>query len=404
MGALGILLAYRFGRSLAGPVPALVSAAWLATCPIFLNQLVQPMSDVPAMTLCLAAIDLSLRTDDWTALLAGLALSAAVLVRPNLILLALPVGALLWLGPTGQRPGRGRLPLFCLGLAPGLALLGWTQATLYGSCLATGYGDARTLFRFTPTRLALNLGRHAGWLVLSNSVLVFAAPLALWMKERRGTMALVLACAAALAIPYLFYRPFDHWSYLRFFLPALPLLLVASWWAAAGLCDRLPPGLRLLPVLPLCAFLFAGGLGQARELGVFALRESECRYEEVGRYIARTLPERAVLLSRQQSGSLRLYSGRLTLRFDLLDPAWLDRSVAWLAARGFEPYLVLESDEELLFERRFAGRSALGRLDWSPVAVRLRPRRARIYRLADHTRARPVAPPDVIPSLGQLAH
>jgi hypothetical protein len=35
-----------------------------------------------------------------------------------------------------------------------------------------------------------------------------------------------------------------------------------------------------------------------------------------------------VILSVQHSGSLRIYADRLTLRFDALDPLWLDRTVA----------------------------------------------------------------------------
>ena len=38
------------------------------------------------------------------------------------------------------------------------------------------------------------------------------------------------------------------------------------------------------------------------------------------------------------AGSLRYYAGRATVRFDILDPAWLDRAAAWLNDRGRHPY------------------------------------------------------------------
>src|SRR5262249_45730356 len=48
-------------------------------------------------------------------------------------------------------------------------------------------------------------------------------------------------------------------------------------------------------------------------------------------------------------------------------PAWLDRAVAFLQARGRHPYLVLEGSEPAQFRERFGGASALGRLDWRPI-------------------------------------
>ena len=52
-----------------------------------------------------------------------------------------------------------------------------------------------------------------------------------------------------------------------------------------------------------------------------------------------------VVISAQHSGSIRYYAGRLTLRWDVGDPAWLDRTVDWLAAHGHHPYFVLEPQE-----------------------------------------------------------
>ena len=47
----------------------------------------------------------------------------------------------------------------------------------------------------------------------------------------------------------------------------------------------------------------------------------------------------------QHSGSLRLYADRLTLRYDALDPLWLDRVVAYLQSIGRRPYYVLDGAE-----------------------------------------------------------
>jgi hypothetical protein len=81
------------------------------------------------------------------------------------------------------------------------------------------------------------------------------------------------------------------------------------------------------------------------------------------------LPASAVVLAMQHSGSLRQDAGRLTLRIDWLDEAWLDRAAAYLQSIGRHPYIVLEGWEIDQFQRRFAPRNRLGRLDWLPVGV-----------------------------------
>ncbi len=56
LGGLAIWCTYLLGRRLDGPVTGAVAAIWLACSPIALYQLVQPMSDVPAMALWTAAL------------------------------------------------------------------------------------------------------------------------------------------------------------------------------------------------------------------------------------------------------------------------------------------------------------------------------------------------------------
>ena len=53
-------------------------------------------------------------------------------------------------------------------------------------------------------------------------------------------------------------------------------------------------------------------------------------------------PPNSVLLTSERSGSMRYYGGRVTLRYDLLHPEWLDRAVAWLTTRGVRVYAVLD--------------------------------------------------------------
>jgi hypothetical protein len=123
----------------------------------------------------------------------------------------------------------------------------------------------------------------------------------------------------------------------------------------------------------------------AQERNVFRLRGLEARYERAGNYVARRLPPNAMVITSWESGSVRFYSGRPTLVWDSLDPAWLDRAVQYLRARGFEPFLLFERWEEPLFRQRF-GSSPLGALDWPPAAEVAS--QVRIYRPDDRERYR----------------
>jgi hypothetical protein len=117
----------------------------------------------------------------------------------------------------------------------------------------------------------------------------------------------------------------------------------------------------------------------ARAQETFDSWKYESRYAETGHLVMTALAPNAVLFSMQQSGSLRYYSGRLTLRWNYLDPAWLDRSVGTLKGLGLKPYFVLEEPEEADFRSRFGATSRLGQLGW-PAQLELKSRPAvRIY-------------------------
>ena len=72
----------------------------------------------------------------------------------------------------------------------------------------------------------------------------------------------------------------------------------------------------------------------------------------------------------QHSGSMRYYTGRMIVRWDTLDPAWLDRAVAFLRDRGIATYALLEYWEEAEFRQRFRVSSC----SRSSIAVRWRRR------------------------------
>jgi hypothetical protein len=82
------------------------------------------------------------------------------------------------------------------------------------------------------------------------------------------------------------------------------------------------------------------------------------RYRLAARAIAERTPEKSAILSVLQSGSLRHYGQRLTIRYDLLDPDWLERAADYCRANGLRVFVALESTESAPFTTRFGRANA----------------------------------------------
>src|SRR5688572_20815406 len=353
----------------------------VAASPIVLYQAIQPMSDVPAAALWMLAVALATGTKPRSSLWSGLATSAAILVRPNLVPLGFAIGLFLLLRPERSWSERLRsAALYAAASAPGCVIVALTQSAFYGSPLASGYGSLAALF--AVSHVATNVGRYLGWLWSTHTVAIALALLAPWLLPGAlTTLALsMFLINLALYVPYVV---FDEWSYLRFLLPTIPLLLilVVAVMDAALRRFRVPgvPWVTAAAVAVL-AVLF---VREARERPTFALRQLEARFERAGVYVGRRLPPNALVITSSESGSVRFYAGRKTMLWDGLDPAWLDRALLYVRSKGYEPYLLFERREEPDFRQRFAG-SAVARLDWPPMAEVAS--QVRVYRPEDRDR------------------
>lgn len=403
LGALTIWVTGRLGTVLHGPLTGVVAALLLATSPIFLYQLLQPVSDVPAAawwTLSLFLLTRALRAD---ALGAGVAASMAVLTRPNLAPLLMVICGYLVVVMFNQeaatRYARIRqLALFVAGILPGCLVVAFLNQHLHGSPFQTGYGNLEGLYSWSY--VFPNLDRYPRWLTETQTPLIFLGIFAPAVLPRSGNpriadllahpSSLLLSLSLGVFCSYLFYQPFgrDEWGYLRFLLPTLPAMLVLSVAVALRFIQRLVPHSVTCAAVSL---LLMGGLAawQAREAldrGVFVVALAERRYVDVGRYIAMAMPRESVFLAGLHSGSIRYYSGRLTMTVDRLHSGSLDRALATLAADGRRLYFALEEGEEPAFRKRFAERSHLGRLDWPPVVKTFRGVSVRIYDPSDRAR------------------
>jgi len=91
----------------------------------------------------------------------------------------------------------------------------------------------------------------------------------------------------------------------------------------------------------------------------------ESRYRIVGRYLASALPPEAVVVTVQESGSARYYTGRPIIRWDWLDD--LDAAIAELHAMGRHPVLLIEDWERPDVMKKHV-QSINAQLEWRPRA------------------------------------
>jgi hypothetical protein len=394
-GALLVWATFVLGRRVWSAALGLGAALLVATSPAFLNQLLQPMSDVPVAAWWTVALVLALHGTPRAAAGAGLMASLAILTRPNLAPLAVVVGLFLIRNSefemrNGSTRPSLRLPfriphsefriviLYAAGLIPGVAAVALVNARLYGGPLQSGYGSFGDLYALGYA--TENLARYARWTVETQSPVVFLGLVAPWIRTKRAW--LLVTFVLGVWASYIFYFVFDEWMYLRFLLPALPVMIVLSLMVLAAIFTISRARLVLaIAVLGLAVWQ----VRQAEALDVFSLRRQLARYEIAGRFAAARLRPSAFIAG-EHSGSLWFYTQQPIVRWDLIAPEALDRTLEHLRARGLSPHLVLEAWEVPRFRQRFTGTSSIGALDW-PASAEVRHRtRVRIFSVDDRAR------------------
>ena len=349
------------------------------------------MSDVPASAMWAVALvaitDRRFTSSPRGAVLGGIATGAALLIRPNLV----PVAAVAALAVFIERPLRWRNVLrtwtmFGAGILPFALIVAALQNAMYGGPLKSGYGDLDFLFRID--HVWPNLQRYPAWLLQTETPIVLCALASPWLvgsQEVRRQCLWLLGFVAAVFACYIPYEVFNAWWYLRFLLPAYPPLLVLTAAAVVGVLSRVPArwrGFGLAAVALLSIFF----VREAIDRKVFELRNYERRYRLAGDYVAAHLPPNAVVVTAQESGSVRFYSRRLTLTWRGLAPHDLARALDFLRAQGYRPYLLLEMWEQPEFVQRFEATSPLGGLGWPAMADI--DHEVRVYDVDDYVRYR----------------
>ncbi|HYT66176.1 MAG TPA: glycosyltransferase family 39 protein [Vicinamibacterales bacterium] len=357
LAGLAVWFTYAIARRFTRPAMALVAAACAACSPVFVFQMLQPMSDVPVTAWWLAAVAFGLQGTRTSAFAAGLAASLAILTRPNIVPLVAPVALFL--------PARRQISWFLAGCVPGLVLVAAVNHVFYGSATTSGYGSISDIYHASG---ALQTGwQYLVWLWDTHSVLIlmpvllpviaFARPNAVTREDLRFGWC-VLAFFVTLLACYAPYMRFDHWTYLRFLLPAIPLVLIVTFIVLQAVVANASGTARAL-VLAFVTLMFPFAFVHTAAKGdAFALKPGFQRiFEGAAAFAADRLPPNAVFLALTQSGSLRHYAGRMTLRYQNVDPARADALLQYLKQRGLAPYAALDAREVRDFDDRFRGTS-----------------------------------------------
>jgi len=185
-GGILILATYGIGRRVGRPLVGLAAAWIVATSPAVLFMLMAPMSDVPASAAWAVAVACLLGDTRRGALLAGLAASMAILVRPNLV----PLAALLalWAGWRDVAIGRWRMWSTSRALSFGAAAsvgaiaVAVINVRLNGSPFLSGYGNLSHLFDMTSVQP--NIRVYASWFVATQTPLALLGLLSLAVPAR----------------------------------------------------------------------------------------------------------------------------------------------------------------------------------------------------------------------------
>jgi hypothetical protein len=299
------------------------------------------------------------------------ACALAVLIRPNLAPLAL-VPLLL---------AKQRL-VFAAPVAVAGVFLAVLQWLWYGSPLRSGYGTAGELF--SMANIVPNVRQYATWLV-ATSPMLYLAPLGFARVRREGHARALFVFSLMVIVAYLVYGVFEHWSYLRFLLPAMAVFAVFAAIALQAWIDRWPAPWRLPLFLAIALAVSTYGLFVAREFDTFTLADQFRRVAQVASFVNDNAPSGAVIISGEQSGSMRYYTGRSILRWEAATPDTLRDAIEMLETGGRPVYIVLDAFENELFVKKFAALPEVT-IDWPPMVDAGTTHRTRLWRLADRAR------------------
>jgi hypothetical protein len=370
LAALSVLflmysLARRMGLS---PIMSFAGACIIAAFPVFLFIAVQPMSDVLAAAWVILVVFAALRSrkrESW-ALLAGAGFGMSVLVRPSNILVLFALAAAL------PFKLKAYLKFFLGGCLFGAVQLGFNQ-NLYGNPFVSGYRTEVVNALALPNlpRLIPFIGR---WLSRMLTPLVLFSWFAVMADRKvplRDRLVLFLWFAPFL-IFYGLYQPLENWTFIRFFLPALPAVILSALFVLRDgtsyalqkthSADRIGTGkkrtraqLIKIAAVALVILVVFVEIGEVKKLRLLDVDEYESVYKKSCLAVKEALPENSVVIAGQLSGALTYYTHVLPCLWDSLQPSSFSVLQFKASQRGFGIYALLFPHEESEFQKYAPG-------------------------------------------------
>ncbi len=348
---LTILVLYKLAREfdLSAELSA-GAAVCLAISPAWINQALQPMSDVMATLWCSIAMLGAMRV--WRrattehlpwALLSGAAFAIAVWVRPSNILLAPAIAfAMRW----RVRP----LATAVVASLPFAIPLMAVNRYMYGSALVTGYGGVGGMVSWKS--MSQCGPHHVLALILTMTPIIF--PTGLLVVFNRRVDGWHRATIAAWFLPFFaFYSAYpicDAWWYLRFLLPVFPPIIIGAALLCRDYVRR--PAIRLALII----IVVIVGIGTCRYYHVGNMHDQEITYAHAVHWAQKQLPPNALVATMQISGAYHYYSDKFSARYDFLDPARFLELRAYAGSAGLKWYALVFDWEEDELNAKMPGR------------------------------------------------
>ena len=237
----------------------LAAAAVTAASPIVLYQVIQPMSDVPAAAFWVLALAAATCGGEPAAVPPArgrVRRASAFSFAPTCCRSAFVIGVYLLARPGQPWRARGLATprVYAAGCAVACVAVLLIQRHFYGSPFASGYGGLGEIF--AAEHVAPNAARY---LHLARAVADAARRAGAGGAVRAAAGLCAGVCLAFCAVTlaaYLPYLVFEDWSYVRFLLPAIPVLIVLMLGTLAAAGRRAagarwePAALALSPVGP----------------------------------------------------------------------------------------------------------------------------------------------------------
>ena len=343
LGCLTALVSYLLGRIHLGRTGGAITALFVVALPNYTMFSIVPMSDVPATFFAALALVALLypRPRKWTALLLGAAEGFGIWIRPNLALIVIPTFAwLLW------RREWQRLFLSALSLLPFLVVEAILNQHLYGNPWTTGYGEPP--FSHDLIDAGQRCLRYLERLNAQQAGIgLFLVGLGFALGQLPTRLRVLFGGFAGLMLIFFSFYPIDDaWWYGRFLLPGLPAIAVVEASAVVRLLGLISLRWFRNTCLAIGLALF-GWTAIAYSIShlVFDLGQGEYNYQAAAHLAAREVRQPALVLAMQHSGTLRLYGGLDSMRYDLAPMPRLLGILQQVSRAGGHVYLLADDWE-----------------------------------------------------------